>query len=137
MKKWQLSPVFLPGESHGQRSLAGHSPWGHKESDTTEVTEHARTIFWVLCWGGYCSESLFLLFRNGQCWCWMVRPTVGAASLGESSWSTAPSQGWPCGCLEEAARLRAEDRREQPQGTRGPASSSGCMDGPESLKTCF
>ena len=32
---WQLTPVFLPGESHGQRSLAGHSPWGHKESDIT------------------------------------------------------------------------------------------------------
>ena len=34
--------VFLPGEFHGQRSLAGYSPWGHKELDTTEqptVTE--------------------------------------------------------------------------------------------------
>ena len=30
--------VFLPGESHGQRSLAGYSPWGHTESDTTEAT---------------------------------------------------------------------------------------------------
>ena len=30
------NPVFLPRESHGQRSLAGYSPWGHKESDTTE-----------------------------------------------------------------------------------------------------
>ena len=30
------TPVFLPGESHGQRSLAGYSPWGHKESNTTE-----------------------------------------------------------------------------------------------------
>ena len=29
-------PVFLPGEAHGQRSLADYSPWGHKESDTTE-----------------------------------------------------------------------------------------------------
>ena len=29
-------PVFLPGESHGQRSLVGYSPWGHKELDTTE-----------------------------------------------------------------------------------------------------
>ena len=29
-------PVFLPGESHGQRKLMGHSPWGHKESDLTE-----------------------------------------------------------------------------------------------------
>ena len=30
------TPVFLPGESHGLRSLVGYSPWGHKESDTTE-----------------------------------------------------------------------------------------------------
>ena len=35
-RKWQPTPVFLPGESHGQRSLAGYSPRGHKESDTTE-----------------------------------------------------------------------------------------------------
>ena len=34
------SSVFLPGELHGQRSLAGDSPWGCKESDTTEVTWH-------------------------------------------------------------------------------------------------
>ena len=34
-RKWQPTPVFLPGESHGRRSLVGHSPWGCKESDTT------------------------------------------------------------------------------------------------------
>ena len=37
-RKWQPTPVFLSGESHGQRSLAGYSPWGRTESDTTEVT---------------------------------------------------------------------------------------------------
>ena len=35
-RKWQPTPVVLPGESHGQRSLVGYSPWGHKELDTTE-----------------------------------------------------------------------------------------------------
>ena len=35
---WQSTPVLLPGESHGQRSLVGYSPWGHKELDTSEVT---------------------------------------------------------------------------------------------------
>ena len=35
-RKWQLTTVFLPGEVHGQRSLAGYSPWGHKESGKTE-----------------------------------------------------------------------------------------------------
>ena len=34
-RKWQLIPVFLPGKSHGQRSLADYSPWGCKESDKT------------------------------------------------------------------------------------------------------
>ena len=37
-KAWQPTLVFLPGESHGQRSLAGYSPWGCKKSDMTEVT---------------------------------------------------------------------------------------------------
>ena len=39
-RKWQPTPVFLPGKPHGQRSLAGRSSWGHKESDTAG---HAHT----------------------------------------------------------------------------------------------
>ena len=35
MHKWHPTPVLLPGESHGRRSLVGYSPWGRKESDTT------------------------------------------------------------------------------------------------------
>ena len=35
-RKWQPTPVLLPGESHGWRSLVGYSPWGCKEWDTTE-----------------------------------------------------------------------------------------------------
>ena len=35
-RKWQPSPVFLPGKFYGKRSLVGYSPWGHKESDTAE-----------------------------------------------------------------------------------------------------
>ena len=38
-RQWQPAPVFLPGESPGQRSLAGYSPWGRTESDTAKVTE--------------------------------------------------------------------------------------------------
>jgi len=34
-RAWQPTPVFWPGESHGQRSLVGYSPWGCKELDTT------------------------------------------------------------------------------------------------------
>ena len=41
-RAWQLTLVFLPGESHGWRSLVDYSPWGHKELDMTEVTTYAH-----------------------------------------------------------------------------------------------
>ena len=47
-RKWQPTPVFLPKEFHGQRSLMGSSPWGHKLSDMTEATWQTHTLFWVL-----------------------------------------------------------------------------------------
>ena len=42
-RKQQPTPLFLPGKSHGQRSLVGYSAEGHKELDTTDVMEHAYT----------------------------------------------------------------------------------------------
>ena len=41
-KEMQATPVFLPAESHGQRSLEGHGPQGHKELDMTEGTQHTH-----------------------------------------------------------------------------------------------
>ena len=41
---WHPILVLLPGKYHGQRSLVGCNPWGHKESDTTEVSEQAWTV---------------------------------------------------------------------------------------------
>ena len=64
-RKWQPTPVFLPGESHGRRSLVGCSPWGRTESDTTEATwqqQHALAIVYsaaVNIGVHYLFESLF------------------------------------------------------------------------------
>ena len=44
-RQWQPTPVFLPGKSHGQRSLAGYSPWGQKESDTTDKLSLYRDMY--------------------------------------------------------------------------------------------
>ena len=41
-RKSQPTSLFLPGIFHGQRSLAGYSPWGHKESDTTNHTHKLK-----------------------------------------------------------------------------------------------
>ena len=43
-RPWQPTPLSSPGESHGQRSPVGCSPWGGRESDTTEATEHTRAL---------------------------------------------------------------------------------------------
>ena len=66
-RKWQPTPVFLPGESQGQESLVGCCLWGRIESDTTEVTQQQQQQHvlkrkrrkesrWILiaslCWGG-------------------------------------------------------------------------------------
>ena len=53
-KAWQSTPVFLLGESHGLRSLAGYSPWGHKETDMTEATSQNN------------SESMYLWFPGNS-----------------------------------------------------------------------
>ena len=45
--KWQPTTVFLPGKFHGQRSLVGYSPRGHKELDTTE---HSHTCYYSFLW---------------------------------------------------------------------------------------
>ena len=54
-REWQPTPVFLPGRPHGQRSLVGSSPWGHKESDTSEATKAFSFLFlgpkWAILWG--------------------------------------------------------------------------------------
>ena len=44
-RKWQPTPVFLPGQSHGQRSLVGYSPWGRKDSDTSvQLSTHVGNL---------------------------------------------------------------------------------------------
>ena len=42
------TPVFLPGEFYGQRSLVGYSPWGCKESDMTQRLTHTKRAEWLL-----------------------------------------------------------------------------------------
>ena len=58
-REGQPIPVFLPWESHGQRSLVGHSPWGRKELDTAEGLTHTHT--WI------CSEHREFTIKSHLC----------------------------------------------------------------------
>ena len=59
-RKWQPMPGFLPGESHGQRSLVGYSPQVHQESDMTKVTQHAHTKLGSATGKVFCCQGLSL-----------------------------------------------------------------------------
>ena len=48
-KQWQTTPVFLPGKSHGQRSLAGYSPRDGKKSDTTNRLNNNNNVLYFEC----------------------------------------------------------------------------------------
>ena len=62
-RKWQSTVVFLLGKSHGQRSLAGCSPWGRKKSD---ATEHAQIHLglWPLYYYCFFSVSVLLIKQS-------------------------------------------------------------------------
>ena len=74
-RKWQRTSIFLPGKSHGQRSLARYSPWGHKESETDEwLSTHTHThspqvrkVIWWVPWkniaGAHRSVIYFWIFK--------------------------------------------------------------------------
>ena len=51
-REWQLTPVFLPGEFQGWRSLVGCDPWGHKEPDVTEWLTHTELFNSVMLVSG-------------------------------------------------------------------------------------
>ena len=91
-KKWQSTPVLLPGKSHGQRSLVGYSPWCRKESDTTELL-HFHLNFYTKTTYVFCRKCEWLscvwLFVTP----WIHSPWnspgqntgVGSLSLGEGN----------------------------------------------------
>ena len=66
-RKWQPTPVFLPGESHGQRRLGGYSPWGDKESDMTKVIEHIHSFSLNKNWKCICFLHLLGSYANSFC----------------------------------------------------------------------
>jgi len=78
-RQWHPTPVFLPGKSHGWRSLVGYSPWGRKESDTTEQLHLLRLIFL-----GHGASQVALVVKNLPANAGHVRDAVSIPGLGRS-----------------------------------------------------
>ena len=73
-REWLPTPVFLPGEVHGQRSLAGYSPWGLKQSDTTEqltpVPWQLMPLSYFPCQTVSLWEEGWIFFISMPCYAW-------------------------------------------------------------------
>ena len=65
-RKWQPTPGLLPGKSHRQRNLVDYSPWGHKESDTTEWF-HFLSLS-ILIWVKFCLCNSLLTLHYNKNW---------------------------------------------------------------------
>ena len=63
-RKWQPTPVFLPGESHGRRSLVGYSPRGCKELDTTSLS--LSLLLHLILWESFSHSTCVSLFPHLQ-----------------------------------------------------------------------
>ena len=63
-RKWQPTPVFLPGESQGWASFVGCCPWGHTESDTTEATQQQQQQHVYIYINIFCLFFKFFLFEH-------------------------------------------------------------------------
>ena len=83
----QPSAVFLPGESHGQRSLEGYSPWGCKELDTTEQLTFIMRSKYLLARGLQESLKPTSEQRGRGCALWGTQPAESLRAL--------PSRVWP------------------------------------------
>ena len=81
-RKWQPTPVLLPGKSHGWRSLVGYSPWGHKESDTEWATSLHDT------WRGPSSQIRFIYHTYISQLHWLL---ISSHYQPCKSWSTSLS----------------------------------------------
>ena len=76
-REWLSTPVFLPGEFYGQRSLAGYRPWGHEESDMTEATKHMKyTNSKSLVWLGF--RCIHTHTKVPNSWSWRLRTLLKA-----------------------------------------------------------
>ena len=92
-REWQSTPVFLPGESLGQRSPAGYTPWDRKESDTTErlavplFASDPCGVRWVAGWERNSQSTVHI---QGIIWLCYSHPAK-AAAVGKTA-SSSPAK---------------------------------------------
>ena len=73
-RKWQPTPVLLPGKSHGRKSVVGYSSWGRKELDTTEQLHYYdfRAVLGIVNSGGLVTKSEKAMAPHSSTLAWKI-----------------------------------------------------------------
>ena len=95
----EITPVFLPGKSHGQRRLVGYSPWGCKRSDTTEwLNNSSIALFWILPLGEWIHKKVPVPS-------WSMKP--------EGEWFQYVGLGWKSAARGQEVWGQASDKARE------------------------
>ena len=121
-REWQPTPVFLPGESRGQGSLVGCSPWGRKESDTNERLTHTKATGRLPRWLSG-KETTCQCMRHGTLgldpWVWKIpwrrarQPPPLQYSCLENPQGQRSLVGYSIGVAKGQTRQRLSMKRQQ------------------------
>ena len=99
-RNWQPTPVFLPGKSHGQKSLVGYSQWGHKELD---MTERLTFTFKQGKWAAHAQKTRTPWWLSGESF-WKAAFGVTAAGYKTFFWLVGGKvTGWCFGNLNHSS----------------------------------
>ena len=128
--KWQPTPVFLPGESQGRRSLVGCRLWGRAGSDTTEATwRRRRYLGWrspkLLCSSPWISRVQCKHQRRASHKSWFKKRVLGRLPVGSVD-GGAPRVAGRSASLPPAAASRDTGRPPLRAGRAGPRSRDRC-----------
>ena len=84
-RKWQPTPILLPGKSHGWRSLVGYNPWGCKESDTTEWLHFLSCFLSFLLSSQFSHSTPYPFSQIEECLFWFLNQLLQGTLLNISS----------------------------------------------------
>ena len=88
-RKWEATPIFLLGEFHGQRSLAGYSPWGHKELETTQWLTLSLSYYFSnkILWQRGCFPTSIFKTLSMACFIYLIDTLFLIFKMSPYPWS--------------------------------------------------
>ena len=133
LEKWQPTPVFLPRKSHGQRSLAGYGPWGHKRVGHDLATkQHQPTKPWAWYWWFQReSKQVSLVMEDRLAKLVSDLDSVLQGQGVAGNWGRLFKEGWEVGRVGQGGTLRKIELLAKGRGAGARSPNAGSFNSGE------